>query len=178
MLIPSGRVMLSANVIGNAKAHHQIRHRARHGLRGGVATPLQRFALVVPCRRPPVCVRTRTGRRRPPVLSRRPCGTCTAPIPISCRIGSAGWPCPAIASGDGGLPGRSVGLHGVEHPACKAGKFDLLPVKKSSLYLFSLSCAAFRRLKYRVRKIRGGTFQFSIRPDAWKLKWLFRVTMR
>ena len=48
MLIPSGRVMLSANVIGDAKAYHQIRHRARHGLRGGVASPLQRFALVVP----------------------------------------------------------------------------------------------------------------------------------
>ena len=52
MLIPSGRVMLSANVIGDDNAHHQIRHRARHGLRGGVALPLQRFALVVPCRRP------------------------------------------------------------------------------------------------------------------------------
>ena len=44
--------MLSANLIGDANAHHQIRHRARHGLRGGVASPLQRFALVVPCRRP------------------------------------------------------------------------------------------------------------------------------
>ena len=59
MLIPSGRVMLSANVIGDAKAHHQIRHRARHGLRGGVASPPQRFALVVPRRRP------RRPRQRP-----------------------------------------------------------------------------------------------------------------
>ena len=48
MLIPSGRVMLSANLIGDANAHHQVRHRARHGLRGGVASPLQRFAPVVP----------------------------------------------------------------------------------------------------------------------------------
>ena len=40
MLIPSGRVMLSANATGNANAHHRIRHRARHGLRGGVASPL------------------------------------------------------------------------------------------------------------------------------------------
>jgi hypothetical protein len=51
--------MLSANVIGDANAHHQIRHRARHGLRGGVASPLQRFALVVPRRRP------RRPRQRP-----------------------------------------------------------------------------------------------------------------
>jgi hypothetical protein len=63
MLTPSVRVMLSANVSGDAKARHHIRHRARHGLapslksyggtrRGGVASPLQRFAPVVPCRRP------------------------------------------------------------------------------------------------------------------------------
>ena len=31
--LPSGRVMLSANVSGNANAHHQVQHRARHGLR-------------------------------------------------------------------------------------------------------------------------------------------------
>jgi len=59
MLIPSGRVMLSANLIGGDNAHHRIRHRARHGLRGGVASPLQRFALVVPRRRP------RRPRQRP-----------------------------------------------------------------------------------------------------------------
>ena len=34
MLLPSGRVMLSANAIGDVNAHHRIRHRARHGLRG------------------------------------------------------------------------------------------------------------------------------------------------
>jgi hypothetical protein len=33
---PSGRVMLSATLISDDNAHHQIRHRARHGLRGGV----------------------------------------------------------------------------------------------------------------------------------------------
>ena len=59
MLIPSGRVMLSADLIGDDNAHHRIRHRARHGLRGGVASPLQRFALVVPRRRP------RRPRQRP-----------------------------------------------------------------------------------------------------------------
>ena len=59
MLIPSGRVMLSANLIGDDNAHPRIRHRARHGLRGGVASPLQRFALVVPRRRP------RRPRQRP-----------------------------------------------------------------------------------------------------------------
>jgi hypothetical protein len=32
VLIPSVRVMLSANVSGDAKARHHIRHRARHGL--------------------------------------------------------------------------------------------------------------------------------------------------
>jgi hypothetical protein len=52
--------MLSANVSGDANARHQIRHRARHGLRGGVASPLQRFAPVVPA------------------LTRLPCGTRTA----------------------------------------------------------------------------------------------------
>ena len=51
MLIPSSRVMLSAHVIGHADAHHRVQHRACHGFRGGVASPLQRFALVVPCRR-------------------------------------------------------------------------------------------------------------------------------
>jgi len=76
MLIPSVRVMLSANVTGDAKARHHIRHRARHGLapslrsyggtrRGGVASPLQRFAPVVPCRRPRRPRRSRASHAAP-----------------------------------------------------------------------------------------------------------------
>jgi hypothetical protein len=110
MLLPSGRVMLSANAIGDVNAHHRIRHRARHSLRGGVASPLQRFAPVVPRRRPRRPRMSRAGQARHvsckyPALparperlrlgtthsvvggSRLPCGTCTAPIPIACASG-------------------------------------------------------------------------------------------
>jgi hypothetical protein len=97
MLIPSVRVMLSANVSGDAKARHHIRHRARHGLRGGVASPLQHFAPVVPCRRP----------RRP----RRSRASHAAHAPRQ-RLTQA---C---------APGRPDGLRGVEHPAEPAGTLD------------------------------------------------------
>jgi hypothetical protein len=102
--------MLSANAIGDVNAHHRIRHRARHSLRGGVASPLQRFAPVVPRRRPRRPRMSRAGQARHvsckyPALparperlrlgtthsvvggSRLPCGTCTAPIPIACASG-------------------------------------------------------------------------------------------
>ena len=85
--------MLSANAIGDVNAHHRIRHRARHGLRGGVASPLQRFAPVVPRRRPRRPRMSRAGQARHvscqyPALSRLPCGTCTAPD-VRGRLGAS-----------------------------------------------------------------------------------------
>lgn len=49
--LPSGRGMFSANAIGDANAHHQVRHRTFHGLRErspAVAGPQRCAPVVVP----------------------------------------------------------------------------------------------------------------------------------
>ena len=114
MRIPSGRVMLSANLIGDANAHHRIRHRARHGLRGGVASPLQRFAPVDPRRRP------RLPRQRPRQQSCH--GLCF--IPWRSRAFDAAH-APRQRLTQACAPGQPLrGFRGVEHPASQAGKLD------------------------------------------------------
>lgn len=115
MLIPSGRVMLSANLIADANAHHRIRHRARHGLRGGVASPLQRFAPVDPRRRP------RRPRQRPRQQSCH--GLCFIPR-RSRAFDAAHAPRQRLTQACApGHPDKS-GFRGVEHPASQAGTLD------------------------------------------------------
>ncbi len=79
---PSGRVMLSATLISDDNAHHQIRHRARHGLRGGVAFATSRFAPVVPCSAVllPESTRGDGGSPNPSGASAAPPASSTAPV--------------------------------------------------------------------------------------------------
>jgi len=100
-------VSCSLRVSAAMPPHYHIPHRARHGLRERCRPDFyesgrpQRFALSLPHGTAPADAGS----------CRAPCGTCTAPVPISCRIGSAGW-----------LPGRPDGLRRVaisatvEHP--------------------------------------------------------------
>jgi hypothetical protein len=82
---PSVSCSLRASAV--MPTHSHILHRARHGLRERCRPDFyesgrpQRFALSLPHGTAPADAGS----------CRAPCGTCTAPIPISCRIGSAGW---------------------------------------------------------------------------------------
>ena len=79
--------MLSATLISDDNAHHQIRHRARHGLRGGVAFATSRFAPVVPCSAVllPESTRGDGGSPNPSGASAAPPASSTAPVHHSLR---------------------------------------------------------------------------------------------
>ena len=137
--------MLSANVTGNANAHHQIRHRARHGLRGGVASPLQRFALVVPLTPSPASPHEpcRTSSARLMQDPRRSRAFDAAHAPRQ-RLTQACVP---------GHPDARSGFRGVEHPASQAGKLDFFLSSTSSPQALSSSSksGATRRPDHRRR---------------------------
>jgi len=204
MLLPSGRVMLSANAIGDVNAHHRIRHRARHGLRGGVASPLQRFAPVVPRRRPRRPRMSRAGQARHvsckyPALparperlrlgtthsvvggSRLPCGTCTA-LPMRTRSGSGQAGCRGSPSADG-LP--STGRQASRPQRDSSNGLPVLfpstttPAPSGRSRTGSTSSAAPLRLRRRhIHTLAFSTSTHALRSDTSGDFWAREVTTK